>query len=56
LNPNPADENSTLLSSQNVAFMGCNIVEGQGQGIVIATGKDNQLAKIASQVNHRSAH
>jgi sodium/potassium-transporting ATPase subunit alpha len=39
-----------LLQSANMAFMGCNIVEGQGTGLVIATGAQNQLAKIASAV------
>jgi len=39
-----------LLQSVNMAFMGCNIVEGQGTGLVIATGAQNQLAKIASAV------
>jgi len=28
--------------------MGCNIVEGEGTGLIIATGKQNQLSKIAS--------
>jgi magnesium-transporting ATPase (P-type) len=31
------------LDSNNVAFMGCNIAEGGGKGIVIATGLDNQV-------------
>jgi magnesium-transporting ATPase (P-type) len=32
-----------FLESYNVAFMGCNVVEGEGIGIVIATGAENQV-------------
>lgn len=39
-----------MLQSRNMGFMGCNVVEGQGVGIIIATGRNNQLAKIAKQV------
>lgn len=41
----------SLLQSHNIAFMGSNIASGNGIGLVIATGKKNQLAKIATQVN-----
>lgn len=30
--------------------MGCNVVEGEGKGVVIAVGGNNQLAKIMSQI------
>jgi len=33
-----------------MAFMGCNVVEGEGVGIVLSTGFKNQLSKIAAQV------
>lgn len=34
--------------SNNILLMGCNVVEGEGTGLIIATGKQNQLSKIAS--------
>ena len=43
---------SILLQARNMAFMGCNVVEGEGLGIVIATGADNQLSKIAASINN----
>ena len=42
---------STMLRAANICFMGCTVVEGEGRGIVIATGADNQLAKIAAQAS-----
>ncbi len=45
---------ATMLHATNICFMGCNVVEGQGVGFVIATGADNQLAKIAAQVGNTS--
>lgn len=41
----------TMLHATNICFMGCTVVEGQGTGFVIATGADNQLAKIAAQAS-----
>ena len=41
-----------FLQASNIALMGCEIVEGECQGIVITTGKSNQLSKIATLVNH----
>jgi magnesium-transporting ATPase (P-type) len=38
-----------MLQSNDMLLMGCNIVEGEGPGIVIATGQSNQLSKIATQ-------
>ena len=48
----PADKATSMLQSTNTGFMGCNIVEGEGRGVVVATGKDTQLSKIAAQVNN----
>ena len=45
------DPSVNFLESRNIAFLGCNVVEGEGTGVVIATGKNNQLAKIASQIS-----
>ena len=41
----------TMLRAANICFMGCTVVEGEGRGIVIATGANNQLAKIAAQAS-----
>jgi sodium/potassium-transporting ATPase subunit alpha len=46
----PDPNTVTLLQAPNMAFMGCNVLEGEGQGLVVATGKDNQLSKIAYSV------
>jgi len=53
--PNPLDSSVPLLQANNVGFMGCNVVEGEGMGVVIATGKKNQLYKIAEQVGRVSS-
>ncbi|MCK5128550.1 MAG: calcium-translocating P-type ATPase, PMCA-type [Clostridiales bacterium] len=34
----------------NLAFMGCSISAGRGSGVVIATGKDTQMGKIADRL------
>lgn len=46
----PVSKTTAMLQAVNMVFMGCNIVEGQGMGVVVATGDNNQLAKIANQV------
>jgi len=46
------DANVPFLSAPNIAFMGVNIVSGNGIGIVVATGGTNQLSKIAAQVHN----
>lgn len=46
------DANVPFLSSPNIAFMGVNIVSGNGIGVVVATGGTNQLSKIAAQVHN----
>lgn len=45
----PADV--PMLEALNMAFMGSNIVEGGGLGIVIAIGANTQLAKIFQKVS-----
>jgi magnesium-transporting ATPase (P-type) len=45
----PASKNVSMLESNNMLLMGCNIVEGEGTGMVIASGQSNQLSKIATQ-------
>ncbi len=37
--------------ASNMLFMGSNIVEGSGVGVVVATGKDNLLSKIVTQAS-----
>ena len=45
------DSTITLLQSTNIGFLGCNVVDGEGkEGVVLATGKETQLSKIAAQV------
>ena len=39
---------SVRSQSNNILLMGCNVVEGEGTGLIIATGKQNQLSRIAS--------
>lgn len=41
-----------FLQASNIALMGCDVVEGECVGVVITTGKSNQLSKIATLVNH----
>jgi sodium/potassium-transporting ATPase subunit alpha len=45
----------TFLEATNIAFMGSNVVEGEGIGVVIATGIQTQLAKISSKVSNTNA-
>lgn len=48
IKPEVPPETVTMLEATNILFMGTNIVEGDGKGIVIATGADNQLSRIAA--------
>jgi sodium/potassium-transporting ATPase subunit alpha len=41
----------SFVEACNIAFMGCHVVEGEGLGIVVAAGPDNQLAKISAQIS-----
>jgi Mg2+-importing ATPase len=43
--------NLALFTNKNIAFMGTNITEGSGKGIVFATGKNTEFARIASILN-----
>jgi sodium/potassium-transporting ATPase subunit alpha len=47
----PLAETTTYLEASNMLFMGSNIVEGSGVGVVVATGKDNLLSKIVQQAS-----
>eukprot|EP01038_Epipyxis_sp_PR26KG_P007517 gene7517-10240_t len=49
--PEPVNDDVTFMESKNLAFMGTNVVEGDGVGVVIATGAKTQLTKISTQVN-----
>lgn len=55
LNVEPSPSSRSLLQSTNVAFMGCTVVEGEGVGVVFATGKENQLSRIAASVGGPTA-
>lgn len=46
-----SDPDVSLLTSSNIAFLGTTVLEGVGKGLVIATGCDNQLSKIAIQAS-----
>ena len=37
------DPSVSYLEATNIAFMGCNVVEGEGRGIVVAVGANNQV-------------
>ena len=41
----------TLVQASNILLMGCNCVEGEGLGLIIATGRQNQLSKIAGSAS-----
>ena len=45
------DENISMLEAKNMTFMGSTIVEGEGRGVVVAIGRDTQLAHIAQSVS-----
>lgn len=45
----PTNEN--FMQSRNIGFYGCDITEGTGKGIVIATGNETVLGKIAVLAN-----
>jgi magnesium-transporting ATPase (P-type) len=44
------DDTVTMLSASNIGFMGTDIIEGQGKGIVIATGASNQVSALFYQL------
>ncbi len=49
----PGDASVSYLEATNIAFMGCDVVEGEGSGIVIAVGSNNQLAKIMQDISNQ---
>lgn len=49
----PGDASVSYLEATNIAFMGCNVVEGEGSGMVIAVGSNNQLAKIMQDISNQ---
>ena len=42
------DTNTTIADQQNMAFMSTSVVKGSGEGVVVATGMNTQIGKIAS--------
>lgn len=44
-----------LLDCENLAFMGTNVTRGRGVGIVIATGMNSQVGKIAGMLNQEKS-
>ena len=46
----PVPDSTIMLQSTNMAFMGCNVVDGTGIGVVLVSGKDSQLAKIIDKI------
>jgi len=45
-------ENATLGDRLNMVFSGCLVVTGHAAAVVIATGMDTQIGKIAGYLNH----
>ena len=51
LTSEPVKDTVAFIESPNIAFMGTTVVEGEGTGVVVATGPNTQLAKISAQVS-----
>lgn len=45
---------SQLQNQTNMAFMGCSVTGGSGMGVVVNTGMNTELGKIASSINEVS--
>ncbi|MGL6114921.1 MAG: magnesium-translocating P-type ATPase [Cetobacterium sp.] len=48
-------ENISPLESKNLIFMGTNVISGSGKAIVVATGDETILGKIAKDLNKRKS-
>jgi len=45
----------TLMERRNMAFFGCVIARGRGTGVVVATGMQTELGKVAHSIGERPA-
>ena len=45
------DKNTTIGDQINMAFMSTSVIKGSGEGIVVSTGMNSQIGKIASLLN-----
>ena len=50
LTPDSVSATTSMLEAKNMAFCGCTILDGEGEGLVVATGPHTQLSKIAASI------